>query len=74
MTAGGKREGAGKPRIPEDQKRVNQSFRISPETAKLCKELRAAGYQTGRLVDDLLAAFARHVGILEPLAEDSPEL
>ena len=72
MTSGGKRPGAGKPKLPESQKRANLTFRVAPETVLLCKELRAAGYQTGRLVDDLLAAFARHAGILEPQNDDVP--
>ena len=74
MPSGGKRDGAGKPRIPEEQRRVNISFRVAPETVLLCQEIRAAGYQTGRLVDDLIAAFARHIGILEPEPGDEPAL
>lgn len=66
MPRGGKREGAGKPALTQEQMRKNMTLRVAPETVGLCKELRAQGYQVGRLVDDLLAAFARHVGILEP--------
>lgn len=70
MTRGGKRPGAGKPALPDGSKRKNVSFRLAPETVELCKEIKAEGYQLGRLIDDLLAAFARHAGIIPPETEN----
>lgn len=72
MPSGGKRPGAGKPSIPDAERRKSVSFRLSPETVGLVKILRSEGYQIGRLIDDLLHAFARHAGIIEPEPEDQP--
>ena len=65
MTSGGKREGAGKPALPEDRKRKNITLRLAPETIKRLSYIRAAGYQPGRVIDDLVEAFCKHAE-LEP--------
>lgn len=67
MTAGGKRDGAGKPVLPEELKRKNITLRLSPDSVRRLAAIRAAGFQTSRVVDDLLEAFCRHAGL-----EDEP--
>lgn len=65
FTHGGKRENAGKPRIPEEERRKNASFRLSPETITACKQLKTEGYQVGRIIDNMIIAFAKSVGVLD---------
>ena len=65
MTAGGKREGAGKPAIPNELKRKNVTLRLSPESVRRLGDIREAGFQTSRVVDDLLEAFCVHAGLEE---------
>ena len=57
MPSGGKRPGAGRPRIEKDGIRKTVSFRVSPETAARLAELRRRGYQVGRLFDDFIALY-----------------
>lgn len=59
MSSGGKRVGAGRPRLENEQSRKVVSFRVSPETAERIKALRERGYQVGRLFDDFIAAVFR---------------
>ena len=63
MTSGGKRPGAGKPIVPDELKRKNVTLRLSPESVERLKLIRSAGFQTSRVVDDLLEAFTRHAGL-----------
>lgn len=65
MTSGGKREGAGKPPLPEEKKRKNMTLRLAPETIIRLASIRQAGYQPGRVIDDLVEAFCKHAE-LEP--------
>lgn len=72
MTAGGKRNGAGKPHIPEELKRKNTTLRLSQDSIRRLAVIRAAGFQTSRVVDDLLEAFCRHANLEDTGVEDSP--
>lgn len=70
MTSGGRRPGAGKPKLPEEEKRRNTTIRLAPETVRRLALIRETGMIPGRVVDDLVEAFCRHAGI-EP---DTPDL
>ena len=56
MTRGGKRQGAGgkKPRLPEDQKKVMISTRISQENDKFLKERKQQGYSIAGTIEEAL--------------------
>lgn len=69
MTSGGKRPGAGKPTLPEENKRKNVTIRLSPQSVHRLALIREAGFQTSRVIDDLLEAFCVHAGL-----EDEPAL
>lgn len=48
MTSGGKRPGAGRKAIPQEQKRVQVSVTVSPETKAKIAQLRREGVQVSR--------------------------
>jgi hypothetical protein len=56
---------AGKPRLPEEQLRRNQTLRLSVKTCERLKAIRAAGFQTSRVIDDLVEAFCIHAGLAD---------
>lgn len=70
MTAGGRRPGAGKPRLSDEDKRKNTTFRLSPETVRRIGLIRAAGMLPGRVIDDLVEAFCIHAGLEPDLPPD----
>lgn len=63
MTSGGRRPGAGRPTLPPALRRQNMTLRLAPETVRRLALIREAGFQTYRVVDDLIEAFCKHAGI-----------
>lgn len=62
MTSGGKRIGSGRHAVAEEEKRVQISISVSPETKRLISELRKKGVKVGPLIDELLR---QHFGELK---------
>lgn len=55
MTHGGKREGAGRKPLPIDQKKVNMTIKVKPETAKALREkAKKENMGIGTLIESLL--------------------
>ncbi len=71
MTSGGRRPGAGKPSLAPGLRRKNMTLRLAPETVRRLALIRAAGFQTSRVVDDLVEAFCRHAGLETDSAPDA---
>lgn len=55
MTSGGKRIGAGRPTIPEQDKRVIKSFSLSADSDRKIKELRRQGVNVGKEIDRMVS-------------------
>ena len=62
MTSGGKRPGAGRKAIPQDQKRVQISITVSPLTREKWREVRRyRGAAATRLVEGYICELFRQV-------------
>ncbi len=66
-----KKNPGGRTALAAEQKRKNVSIRLSPDSVRRLKLIHNAGFQTSRVVDDLLEAFTRHAGLENP-EEDFP--
>lgn len=54
MPSGGKRDGSGRPSINREDKRVQISISVSPDTMRRVQELREQGVKVGQVVDELI--------------------
>lgn len=56
-TRGGARPGSGRPSVSLEQKRVQISISVSPETKKMVDAMRERGVKVGQVVDDLIRQY-----------------
>lgn len=55
MARGGKREGAGRKPLPQEQKKVNITIKVKPEIAvKLRERVKNEGQSIGDIIESLL--------------------
>lgn len=60
---GGAREGAGRPSIPEDRKRVSKTISVSAENARRLDALRAKKVDVGLRIEQAIEDLAKEKGI-----------
>lgn len=62
MQSGGTRAGSGRKSAPQEEKRVQISISVSPETKSRIQELRRRKVKVGKLVDELIGRYFEDEG------------
>ena len=65
MSAGGKRDNAGRKAIPQEEKRVQTTISVAPETRQRISLLRKKGVIIGRQMDILVEMLCKQFGVKE---------
>ena len=63
MSSGGKRDNAGRKAIPQEEKRVQTTISVNPETKERIALLREKGVIIGRQMDILVEMLCKQFGV-----------